>query len=187
MENNVNKKYVDLSTYTDTNDLHSLDRVVFELIKAKFKGDLVSYNYNDHMFYSDSVTLDNAYLEYYDMTKEEYTYYVRNVYAVMREILLSSFNDMVIDPAKYIEYKESVLIAPTPDILQTHHLLFRALNDLYVGMSESTAIDRFKQIKENRKEYAYKYIDKYFKSTFKDYSVELLELQRYSRIRENNK
>ena len=70
MESNLDKKYIDLAVYSDNKDIYTLDGMITQLMKAKFKGDLVSGNFDNHIFYSDSITFDSAYLECYDMTKK---------------------------------------------------------------------------------------------------------------------
>ena len=186
MENNLNKKYVDLASYTDSKDIYLLDGMVLELIKAKFKGDLVSYNFDGNMFYSDTVTLDGAYLEYYDMSKKEYDYYVKNAFGVMREILMSSFNDLMIDDSVYKYAKDIILTSSTPTDLQTHHLLIKALTDLFAGLKESESINRFKKISDKRKVYVRSYIEEYFRAIYKEDAINLLGLNELTRKRENN-
>ena len=49
-----------------------LDGCIDELLKYKAKGELVSINFNDHMLYSDTITVDGAYQEVLGVTKVEW-------------------------------------------------------------------------------------------------------------------
>lgn len=63
------KKYLELDLYAGC----SLDTAVNTLFECNGKYDLpVCANFNGHMLYSDSVTMDSAYLECVGCTKEEF-------------------------------------------------------------------------------------------------------------------
>lgn len=49
----------------------SIERAVIELLEHKDKGELVFGEFNGHMLYSDTVTMDSAYLEITGKTKAE--------------------------------------------------------------------------------------------------------------------
>lgn len=185
MESNLDKKYIDLAVYSDNKDIYTLDEMITQLMKAKFKGDLVSGSFDNHMFYSDSITFDSAYLECYDMTKKEYDYYINNTYSIMRDILLNGITDLVVDRNLYIYCKNEILTAKTPYVLQVYHLMTMALTDSFAGLNDSVSIDRFNKINNQRKQLASNFIEKYFSDTFKSYSIDLLKLNEYVRKREN--
>lgn len=50
----------------------SIEIAVAKLLEYREKGELVCCNFNGHMLYSDTVTVDGAYLEIVDMTKDEF-------------------------------------------------------------------------------------------------------------------
>lgn len=49
-----------------------LSNAVMELLEYKERGELVCGDFNGHMLYSDTVTMDSAYLEIVGVTKAEY-------------------------------------------------------------------------------------------------------------------
>ena len=49
-----------------------IKRAVIELLEYKEKGELVCGDFNGHMLYSDTVTMDNAYLEIIGKTKADF-------------------------------------------------------------------------------------------------------------------
>lgn len=51
---------------------NDIDSVVKSLLAARDKGELISTDFNGHMLYSDTVTLDGAYLEITGKTKAEF-------------------------------------------------------------------------------------------------------------------
>lgn len=56
----------------------SIETAVAELLEYREKGKLVCANFNDHMLYSDTVTIEGAYLEITGMTKAEYDKYMED-------------------------------------------------------------------------------------------------------------
>ena len=59
--------------YRELNEwLSPLERCVERLLEYKEKGELVKYEFNGHMLYSDTVTMDSAYLEITGKTKDDF-------------------------------------------------------------------------------------------------------------------
>ena len=56
----------------------SIDNMVALLYEYNTRGEKVCVNFNDHTFYSDTVTLNAAYRELTGMTKDEYMAFHEN-------------------------------------------------------------------------------------------------------------
>lgn len=70
----MEKNYIELDKWIGT-----LENCVYRLLEFKEKGKLAKYNFNGHWLYSDTVTMDSAYLEVtgenkadYEKTKEKF-------------------------------------------------------------------------------------------------------------------
>ena len=63
----MEKKYRELNEW-----LSPLERCVERLLEYKEKGELVKYNFNEHWLYSDTVTMDSAFLEVTGKTKADF-------------------------------------------------------------------------------------------------------------------
>lgn len=64
----MNKDYRKIEFYCGCD----LSTAVMELLEYKERGELVCGDFNGHMLYSDTVTMDGAYLEIVGVTKAEY-------------------------------------------------------------------------------------------------------------------
>ncbi len=68
----------DIYTTIEINIGESIDNMVALLNEYNARGDKVCVKFNDHTFYSDTVTLDAAYIELTGMTKDEYATFHEN-------------------------------------------------------------------------------------------------------------
>ena len=57
-EDRMEKNYIELDEW-----LSPLERCVERLLQFKERGELVKYQFNGHWLYSDTVTIDSAFLE----------------------------------------------------------------------------------------------------------------------------
>ena len=65
------KKSEHIIRYKEIEYFGHLDGCINELLRYKAKGELVSINFNGHMLYSDTITVDGAYQEVLGVTKAE--------------------------------------------------------------------------------------------------------------------
>lgn len=63
----MNKEYRELNEW-----LSSIEQCVSRLLEFKDKGELVKYNFNGHWLYSDTVTMDSAYIEITGKNKTDF-------------------------------------------------------------------------------------------------------------------
>lgn len=66
-DNTVNKEYKEIDIWVNT-----IEQCVYLLQEYKEKGKLVKYNFNGHWLYSDTVTMDSAYLEITGRNKADF-------------------------------------------------------------------------------------------------------------------
>lgn len=64
----MNKDYKEIKLYAGC----SIKIAVAKLLEYRERGELACCNFNEHMLYSDTVTVDGAYLEIVGMTKKEF-------------------------------------------------------------------------------------------------------------------
>lgn len=66
-EDRMERNYIELDEW-----LSSLERCVERLLQFKERGELVKYQFNGHWLYSDTVTMDSAYLEITGKNKNDF-------------------------------------------------------------------------------------------------------------------
>ena len=116
-----------------------LDGCIDELLKYKAKGELASINFNGHMLYSDTITVDGAYQEVLGVTKaewEERCERERQKYEKHKREHEASIPDKI----KYWRTKGKEILDQDKWELWDKIVPIR-LNDLYEGMELGCCLD----------------------------------------------
>ncbi len=174
------KKYMDIRDYVDVLPLdYKFIEMVIVLLEAKRRGDLVSSNFNGHMFYSDKIELDKAYLEYYDMTYSEHLIYERDADKITFELIGHMYTDFFISTEKYKDFvKELIAYKSNPQILQIFDYVIKNTGDIIFKVKKEYYINRFNKFNDYRKNFAKEIIDKYIDEKYKDQVIEGLGLKK---------
>ena len=145
----MTKQYVDIDEFKDMGIRYTFADMLDTLLEAQNKNVLVSCNFHGHMYYSDSIDIKAAYLDYYDMTKEEMDYYYENVDAI------------------------PLVPKHAPDLLQIYELISKILGRCELEKS----VERLNKMNDDRKEVAYDFIDKYFTPAAKEYLLSITDIK----------
>ena len=142
---------------------YSFDEMIKALQEAKGKGEHAYCNFNGYMFYSDTIDEKKAYLEYYDMTKEEKQHYEQERYKITTDIITSAYARLFISDGLYREFVETIVVRGSqPDLLQTYEYTFKNAGDILCQHVKPEYIQRFSQFNESRKNIARDFVNHYF-------------------------
>ncbi len=173
----MEKRYVDIDEYVKIPYNIKFGQMVQLLLAAKEKGDLVSCSFNGHMFYSDKITEDSAYLEYYDMTKEEFERYRNNRKDIAFDLLANGVCFLCIPDELYKDYVKTIIQGSgLPDLLQVYEYVIKNVYDTLVHRSHEQYIERFNAFDESRKTIARDFINKFFNDDYRSLAMEMLNL-----------
>ena len=174
MENKKEKELVNIWNYKNMGINFSFDDMIKVLLEAKEKGDLVYCEFNGHYFCSNTLTsVDEAYLDYHDMTKEEYTYYSENSDSIAISLIGSIFK-LALKDGMFEEYTKDIICLRAPAFLQILDYLIRNCVDIMCDTVNEEKIERFSQFNEERNKIARDFLDKWCKEDYKEMFLEKL-------------
>ncbi len=173
----MEKRYVAIDEYVKIPFNYRFGQMVQLLLAAKEKGDLVYSSFNGHMFYSDKITEDSAYLEYYDMTKEEVERYRNNRKDIALELLTNVVGFLCIPDELYKDYVKTITQGSgIPELLQVYEYVIKNAYDTLVHRSHEQYIERFNAFDESRKTIARDFINKFFIADYRELIMKELNL-----------
>ena len=169
----MTKQYVDIDEFKDMGIRYTFADMLDTLLEAQNKNVLVSCNFHGHMYYSDSVDIKAAYLDYYDMTKEEMDYYYENVDVIPLNMLRSITPYRYVRKEMFEDFVSWIVPKHAPDLLQIYELISKILGRCEVEKS----VERLNKMNNDRKEVAYDFIDKYFTPAAKEYLLSITDIK----------
>ena len=174
----MEKEYINITDYKKMGFNFSFDNMVKVLLSAKEEGDLVYCSFNGHLFYSDTITEEQAYLDYYDMLKQEREYYKENKNEVVIGIISSAASRLCVPDELYKDYITSVISwSHSPDTLQIFDYTKKLSENILSGYKEDEYIKRFKGFADDRKLFLLRILNKYYDNRYKNYFINVLDLE----------
>ena len=183
----MKKEYLNITDYKEMGYGFSFDKMVEVLLSAKKKGDLVYCSFNGVLFYSDTITENQAYLKYYDMLKKEKEYYKNNKNEIAVKILSSFTSRLCIPDELFKNFTCSVIYwSKFPDELQVIDYIIKLSENIFTGDNVNEIMLRFKGFSDDRKNFALKIINKYFDNKYKNYFINVIGLENNNKKRKLN-
>ncbi len=165
-----NSEYLELKKHNI-----SIDEMLREFINSNSNNYRLYCNFFGHKYYSDNTTYDTVYLDYYGLTKDDYDYYKKNKNEIVLNIA-SSIDFLVDNKNKFKLFKFIMKIKNSTSMLVCYDIAINLVNSFIINNPDYELILRYRNLKQDQKEYVREIINKNLKKDFLNRSLKYLKL-----------